>query len=265
MHLLYTDEANVDPTKAEFFAYAGVAIPGELAGQLSHRIDQVRAANGYGPDDILKFNTKERPNHVTPEAHREAKRQLLEEARNHGAKLFSSFILHRVATSPQDARFKEINRICFHFNCYLTRVSDYGLVLIDTFRDSGLSGFLRQEFSVGLKGLPYSKTYRLDRVLGFHLASIGSSNFCSIVDVVIGALRYSVNSRSDASKHSVARTLLTQLEPLLIKGGDGKVDELSVFFSPKTIRAPSYLKKYQALHAYLAANGIDCQQEPCGT
>ena len=46
--------------------------------------------------------------------------------------------------------------------------------------------------------------------------------------------------------------------------GSGTVDELSVFFSPKTIRAPSYLKEYQALHRFLAANGLDCQQDRAG-
>ena len=224
----------------------------------------MRANNGYGPDDILKFNTKERPRHVTPEAHREAKRQVLQEAAEHSAKLFCSFILHRVATSPQEARFNEINRICYHFNCYLTRINDHGLVLIDTFQDNTIVGFLRQKFSVGLKGLPYSSSYRLDRVLGLHLASIGSSHFCSIVDVVLGALRYSINARNDTSRQTVAQTLLAQLAPLVIGTGSGKVDELSVFFSPKTIRAPSYLSEYRALHAYLAANGLDCQQEPSG-
>jgi hypothetical protein len=192
MHLLYTDETNIDPATSDFFAYAGVAIPGDVAGHLSSRIEAVRPNNGYGVDDLLQFNTKERSGHVTPEAHREAKRQVLEEAASHGVKLFSSFILHRVATSPQEARLNEINRICYHFNCYLNRVSDHGLVLIDTFQDTSLLAFLRQKFSLRLKGLPYSSSYRLDRLLGLHLASIGSSHFCSVVDVVLGALRYSI-------------------------------------------------------------------------
>ena len=216
------------------------------------------ATNGYGPGDILKFNTKDRPTHVTAEAQREAKRQVLEEAASHRVKLFCSFILHRVASSPQNARRNEINRICYHFNCYLNRVSDHGLVLIDTFQDTSLLAFLRQKFSLGLKGLPYSNSYRLDRLLGLHLASIGSSHFCSVVDVVLGALRYGINARNDASRQTVAQTLLGQLAPLVIRTGSGKVDELSVFFSPKTIRVPSYLKEYRDLHDFLAANGLDC-------
>lgn len=262
MHLLYTDETNVDPKTSDFFSYAGVAIPGDQAGALSARIDAVRAANGYGPDDILKFNTVERPAHITPDAHREAKRQLLIEAANHGVTLFCSFILHRVATSPEDARLNEINRICLHFNYYLRRVNDYGLVLIDTFQDTGLFKFLRQKFSTGLKGLPYSASYRLDRLLGLHVASIGSSHFCSTVDVVLGSLRFVINNRNDPAKQDVCRTLLAQLAPLAIRDAAGTVEEISIFFSPIGIRVPAYLQQYRDLHAYLAANGLACQQVP---
>lgn len=265
MHLLYTDETNIDPSTTDFFVYAGVAIPCESAGNLSKRIDALRAARGYGADDILKFNTVERPAHITPDAHREAKKQLLEEAAAHGVRMFSSFILHKVASSPSEARFNEINRISLHFDYYLKRIDDYGLVLIDSFQDTSVVGFLRRKFSTGLKGLPYSGSYRLDRVLGFHVASIGQSNFCSVVDVVLGALRYSVNARGNARQQGVASTLLGQLAPMVLRTSSGEVDELSIFFSPKTIRAPSYLKEYQALHAFLAVNGLACQQEPSGS
>ena len=264
MYLLYTDETNVDPQTSDFFAYAGVAIPGDRAGQLSSRIDAVRAANGYRADDLLKFNTRERPAHVTPEQHRDAKQQLLAEAGGHGVKLFCSFILHRVATSPEVARLNEINRICLHFNYYLNRVHDHGLVLIDTFPNNSLFAILKQKFLVGLKGLPYSESYRLDRLLGLHVASIGSSHFCSVVDVVLGSLRYAINGRNDPTRQNVCATLLAQLAPLAVRSAAGAVEELSLFFSPKGIRVQAYLNEYLALHAYLAANGLDCQQVPSG-
>jgi hypothetical protein len=264
MHLLYTDETNLDPATSDFFTYAGIAVPSDAAGTLSKGIDDLRTHYGYGPNDLLKFNTKERPKHISADAHKNLKRDLMGAAVQNRVTLFASFIMHRVATSPADARRNEINRICFHFNCYLNRVNDHGLVLIDTFQDNLLSRFLREKFSVGLVGLPYSATYRLDRVLGFHLASIGSSNFCSIVDVVLGALRYSINARKDQAKSQVTQTLLAQLAPLAIRAPSGKVEEISFFFSPKTIRAPSYLKEYEALHSYFAQNGLDCQQRPTG-
>lgn len=262
MHFLYSDETNIDPATSEFFTYAGVAIPDAEAGQLSAAIDRLRTEYGYRPDDLLKFNTRERPAHITPQAHRDIKRRVMEEAAQCGVKLFASVILHNIATSPEDARRNEINRVCYHFNCYLRWVNDHGLVLIDTFQDTLLNRFLRQKFSVGLVGMPYSATLRLDRVLGFHLASIGSSNFCSIVDIALGSLRYAINARNDASRLAVAQTLLGQLSPLALRNQAGRVEEISFFFSPKTIKVPAYFQAYQELATYLAQNGLDCANRP---
>jgi len=41
---------------------------------------------------------------------------------------------------------------------------------------------------------------------------------------------------------SLAGSLLTQLAPLALRNGNGSFDELSVFFSAKTIRVRSYLR-----------------------
>ena len=166
MHLLYTDEVNMDPATTDFFVYAGVGIPGDQTQQLSDEIAGARLRNGYRREDLLKFNTKERPDHITPDQHKAAKQAVMEIAARSGVRLFASLILHSVATSPEEARRKEINRICFHFNCYLSRVNDTGLVLLDTFKDESLTTILREEFSVGLRGLPYSHVYPLHRILG---------------------------------------------------------------------------------------------------
>jgi hypothetical protein len=262
MHLLYTDEVNIDPASSDFFIYAGVSISDNNAGALSKEIDSLRSKYSYRSEDILKFNTRERPKHILPEDHRDIKREVLKAAARHEVMLFSSIISHNIATSPEDARRNEINRICYHFDCYLRRKNDFGLVLIDTFQDSKLSKILREKFSVGIKGLPYSPVYRLERILGFHLASIGSSNFCSIVDIVLGSFRYSINSRFDPQKLPTVGTLLGQLNPLCIKTRSGKIDELSVFFSPKRIKAHIYLAEYKALHIFLAENGFEAEQEP---
>ena len=69
MHLLYTDEVNVDPENSEFFVYAGVAIPGDNAAALSTAIENLRTHYGYQPSDLLKFNTRERPGYISPEQH----------------------------------------------------------------------------------------------------------------------------------------------------------------------------------------------------
>jgi hypothetical protein len=137
---------------SEFFVYAGIAIPGDRTGQLSADLDELRAKYGYRPEDLLKFNNKERPEHVEENVHRNIKRRVLRKVAEYEAKLFASFILHDIATSPEEARRNEINRICYHFDCFLTRADAYGLVLLDTFVDKKLNAILREKFSIGLTG-----------------------------------------------------------------------------------------------------------------
>ena len=190
MQLLYADEVNVERDSTDFFIYGGVIIPDDKAAELSSRVDAIRISCGYRPEDLLKFNTRERAAHITADKHKEAKKLVMEAAANCGVKLLTSFISHKIASSPAEARRREINMVCYHFNCHLRRTDEHGLVLIDTFQDQQLTKILQEKFSIGLRGMPYTKAYRLDRILGFHLSSIGSSNFCSVVDIAMGALRY---------------------------------------------------------------------------
>lgn len=127
MHLLYTDEVNMNPENSEFFVYAGVSIPGDNAAALHADIEALRQRNGYKPGDPLKFNTVERPVYVDAGQHQAAKRELMEAAAKHGVKLFASFLLHNIVKDSDidQARRNEINRVCFHFNSYLNRISDY--------------------------------------------------------------------------------------------------------------------------------------------
>jgi hypothetical protein len=262
VHLLYTDEVNVDPTSTEFFIYGGVSVEGARAGDLSKAIDELRARCGYQPLDRLKFNTVERPAHVSPEVHKEIKRGLLELAASHGCKLFASFLLHKIARGGDVdlARRNEINRVCANFQAYLDSVRGHGLVLLDTFTDDQLSSHLRDKFSVGLTF--EAGPSRLDRVLGFHLSQIGTSHFCSVVDVALGALRFAVNSRTEPTKREVGLTLLRLLAPMCIRQSTGYVEETSIFFSPRHVKVSTYRDKYVELGKWLQAGGINPQCAP---
>lgn len=133
MYLLYSDETNLDPANSDFFVYGGVAFNSVHAEGLSRDIAALRAKHGYKRADVLKFNTKERPAHVNAETHRLIKQGVMELAAHHEVKLFASMILHSVATSPDEARRNEINRIAYHYDCFLNREKDVGLVLVDMF------------------------------------------------------------------------------------------------------------------------------------
>lgn len=261
MHLLYTDETNVDPSNTDFFVYSGIAINASEAEALSHGISVLRAKHGYRREDILKFNTVERPAHVKPDVHKAIKQEVIELAAAHHVKLFASMILHAVASSPDEARRMEINRVAFHFNCFLNREKDVGLVLIDTFTDGQLNTILKEKFTVGLKDMPYSKVMPLERILGYHLATVGSSHFCSLIDIVLGALRFAINARKDRSRKAVVDQLLSQLSPLCLRDRSGDVSELSLFFSPKTIRVAKYMAEYEALRALFVSAGMTPSQK----
>jgi hypothetical protein len=264
MYLLYTDETNIDPTTTEFFVYGGVAFNADHAEALSHGITSLRAKHGYKREDVLKFNTRERPAHVDAEMHRHIKKEVMELAAQHEVKLFASMILHSVATNVDEARRNEINRIAYHYDCFLNRERHVGLVLVDMFTDGQLHNHLREKFTVGLKDMPYSKVMPLHRILGYHLATVGSSHFCSLIDIVLGALRFAINSRKDPSKTAVVGQILSQLSPLCIREANGSVSELCLFFSPKNIRVPQYRAEYQGLSDLFASSGMTPSQAITG-
>lgn len=262
MHLFYTDETNLNSAATDFFVYAGIVVPGDRALALSTEIDWIRRNNGYKPLDVLKFNTHSRPAHISQDVHTTTKRQVLEAAARNEVKLISSLILHNIATSPEDARLNEINRVCLHFNYYLRRLDDCGLVFVDNFQGPKLMDFLREKFGVGVKGLPYSKTFRLSKIVGIHLSHIGFSHFCSVIDIALGALRYAINEWLNPEKSDTVRSLLGQLAPLFMRDANGRIEELSLFFSPKIIRVRTYREKYLALHQFLASAGLEAAQVP---
>lgn len=255
MYLLYTDESNVDPDRSDFFVYGGVAVNAIEGEALCKGIAELRTRHGR-PGDVLKFNTRQRPSHITPETHRTIKQEAMELAGRHGVKLFASMVLHDLADNPDKARRYGINTICFHFNCFLNCQPDVGLVLIDTFNEGDLRHIIREKWAVGLKNMPYSKTLGLTRILGYHIAMIGGSHLCSLTDIILGAFSFAINNRDDGEKAPVVTAIMNQLGTLFLKDHDGEVSELSLFFSPKVITAPPYLTRYQRLRDFFQVYGL---------
>ena len=55
--------------------------------------------------------------------------------------------------------------------------------------------------------------------------------------------------------------LLKLIQPLFhIDDGMKSISEISFSFSPKQIKVPRYLEKYQALKAFLGQNGVETAQ-----
>ena len=111
--------------------------------------------------------------------------------------------------------------------------------------------------------MPFGKEYRLKSILGVHLATIGSSHFCSVIDVILGSLRFVANNFRDPKKEETCRTLVAQLSPLFYRP-HGRVSVLSLWWSPKRIKAPKFLEEYEQLHEFLKASGVEAEYEPNG-
>ena len=262
MYLLYSDESNLEPQDSTFFIYGGIAINTEKAKDLSDDLQRIRNESGISPDFILKFKPK--PNNLEHSTFNDCKKRIIQKAVERECLLFISLINHNIANTPEEARRNEINRVSFHFNSFLNRRRSSGLMLIDRFDDSQIDAQLREKFSIGLHGLPYSDPFKLDRILGYHYSAKGQSNFGSIVDIVICSFRYAINvfCKNEEPRLETASRLLRLIAPLFYKEeGESRVSEISLFFSPKIIRAPSYRQEYEKLKEFLSNNGIITAQE----
>ena len=264
MHLFYCDETNLEERAGDFLIYGGLIIDSATAKDFSAAVDELRSRHGVPRDYRLKFNPG--PEGFSHAQFIALKQEVLELAAHFGARLVVYVILHDIAVDPDSARRNGINTVCYHFDCILNRVGGVGLVLIDRFNDAGnmIDAHLRDKFTVGITGLPYSDEMRLMNIVGFHYSAIGQSHFPSIVDVALGSLRLAINAhtRGAVGLLPTAGTLLGLLSPLFWRQNAGDpVPELGFLFSPKVVKAAKYKAKYEELKAFLAADGIITDQE----
>jgi len=261
MHLLYCDETNFTKKTGDFFVYGGVAFDAAIARELAAEIEEARNALDVARDYVLKFNPG--PKDISHQQFIKLKQAVIAAAAKFDCKLLVNLLLHDIATSSEDARRFGINRLCYHFDCYLNRPKVPGLVLIDRFDDKEIDGQLREKLSVGLTGhLPYSTEMKIQWIVGYHLAAVGQSHFCSLVDVLLGSLRFAINAftRARDEELATAKAILKQLAPLFFHEYSEHVSEISLWFSPKDIRSDAYRAKYLALRDFLAENGVVSSQ-----
>lgn len=265
MYLLYCDETNLEEKAGDFFTYGGIAIPGDVAQSLSQEIDEIREKFKVPRDFRLKFNPG--PKHLSHDEFIALKQSIIEAAACQKARLFISLILHDVAKNPAEARRNEINRVCYHFDCFLNRKKSPGLVLIDRFDDKSIDAHLAEKFSVGITGLPYTKEMRLSNIVGFHYSAIGQSNFTSVVDILLGSIRFSMNgfTRNDLKACDTAKKVIPLLSPMFFReDGRTTVSELGIFFSPKVIKSDKFRAVYQGMKDFFAECGVEVEQAITG-
>lgn len=259
MQLFYCDETNLEERAGDFLIYGGLVIDGESAKDFSTAMDDLRARHGVPRDYHLKFNPG--PAGFTHSQFIALKQEVLELAGRFNARLLVYVILHDIATNPDEARRNGINTVCYHFHCILNRMDETGLVLIDRFNDAGnaVDAHLRDKFTIGLTGLPYSAEMRLPKIVGFHYSAIGQSHFPGIVDVALGSLRFAINAhtRNQTGQLTSANTILGLLAPMFWRAAPGDpVPEIGFLFSPKVVRAARYRATYEGLKTFLEGGGV---------
>ncbi|HDS1136301.1 DUF3800 domain-containing protein [Stenotrophomonas maltophilia] len=261
MYLFYTDETNLDPAQSDFFVYGGLTVPSDRARQLSEAMDALRTRFGLPPGAMLKFNPA--PAGLDHDQFKALKQAVVELAIEHGCQFIATLTLHSIARNSDEARRFAINTIAYHFDGFLNARGTHGLVLIDRFTDAQLDEQLRDRFAVGVRGLPYSPTMRLQNIVGFHYAAIGQGHFGSLIDIVLGSFRFAVNAftRGDEARRQSGDTILRLLAPLFIRNDDGRVSGIGLHFSPVAVRAAIYRTQYEALRTYLAECGIEASQQ----
>jgi hypothetical protein len=262
VHLLYCDETNLVERRGDFFVYGGLCIASDQGAGLSRRIDELRTEAKV--PSLFKLKFLPAPDVMSHARFIELKKSIIAAAVDAKAALLVSVILHDIATSPDVARRNAINTVCYHFDCLLSRSQSPGLVLIDRFSDSQIDSHLAEKFAIGVTGLPHTTEMRLSNVIGFHYAAIGQSHFSSLIDIVVGSLRFAINAytRNQQNNIETAARILEGLQPLFYREKESSpVSELSFFFSPKSIRVDSYRAKYEGLRTFLETHGIDTAQK----
>lgn len=265
MRMLYCDETNLEERAGDFLIYGGLMIDTAQAGALSDAINALRIRRRVPEDYRLKFNPG--PEGFTHQQFIDLKREVIETASAHGAQIIVYLILHDIANDPDEARRNGINTVCYHFHRILVgSVDDYGMVLIDRFNDAGnqIDAHLRDKFMIGITGLPFTPRKRLSRIVGFHYSAIGQSHYPSIVDVVLGSLRFAINAhtRGEDQRRATARELIGLVNPMMWRFRDNNdIPEFAFTFRPQAIRIAAYREQYQSLKEFLATNGMVIAQE----
>lgn len=255
MHLLLTDESNLEPSEGvKFFTYGGLIVPLAHVAPLHERIEQIRKEAGYQSTDRLKFETSSRPKNVSIEAATAAKKAVVAAAIEFHCKFIAYVVLHAIAKN-QDIQTNiqfGANSVIGKFNTYLTLEKSHGLVAMDRLPKSTEFEYLAEKFTKGLS-LPKGEAQELDRVVMFSSTCINASHLSSVMDIVLGTWRYCINQPLNAG---AARDMMRQLVKLIWHTPMGNkilAHERGLLFRPKEVNHTPYKAEYDALLEHLNA------------
>jgi len=258
--MLFGDETNVTASDGEFFIYGGIATSPESLVEAHQLVADVRRKYGFKPVDSFKFHTRSRPKEMDIPHWTAAKTELLERAAEiEDLDLIAYVVLHDLARnmSQEDLMRFALNVTLAHFDMrYLERKQAYGLVSVDRVDSLGYD-YLEERFTQPL-ALPGNREVMLPRTLHLSQTCDGASHMSSLVDIVLGAFRYCVNTSTGKGKDEIARAMFPLVAKLMWgvpevgpKGTVRRVGGYGFLKYPKNVRSEAYQERYQALTDWL--------------
>ena len=157
MHYLIADETNVNAsTDADWFIYGGLMVSAEQLKTLHKSIAAVREKYAYSPEESLKFNTKERPSHISHNDHAKVKSEVISNCNEIGVKFVAYMIQHKIIKEEfkNSSAFNDILEV---FNDkFLLEHQSQGVVVIDRLPNNVDYPILKAKFQERIHGLAQS-------------------------------------------------------------------------------------------------------------
>ncbi len=262
VYFLFTDETNQQPSDSSlFFIYGGVFVPAESLAAIHSLIEDIRNEYGYKPDDEFKFAPSSRPEQVSSDGFKMAKKAVLEGCAKLNLKFSACLTLHQIA---QNRTLEELvswgaNTIIRAFDRFLGEEDSSGVCIVDRLPFENGHQYLQEKFGTGLI-YPNGNSQRLEHIHLFATSSIGASHAMSAIDIILGSFRYCVNERN---KDIAPREMLPSIVNMMWHkrlGDTIYIRERGLFFRPLQIQVPEYQQEYDELLEHLI--GLLTDQPP---
>tara|TARA_R110000824_G_scaffold401771_1_gene615484 strand:- start:175439 stop:176227 length:789 start_codon:yes stop_codon:yes gene_type:complete len=260
VYYLFSDETNTDPQNdpaIKFFVYGGLIVPSENLENLHAAVAGLRSKHGYTGADTLKFNTVERPKHISREVHAEIKKEVVEAAINAGCTFVVYVILHAIAKGSGIAKTIEFggNHIFGKFNLYLEEKGAKGIVINDRLENPGQYAQFIEKFTTGLQIEGKGEPTKLSNIILYASTCNNASHINSVADVVLGSFRYCIN---DPKNPEAASKMMQSVTKMIwaVKLSEDDIDpfERGLTLRPKKVNSPMYKSMHQELISHI--NGL---------
>lgn len=230
MHMLIADETNKEPNQGPFFVVGGLVLDVEQIADIDQAVRNRAENAGFKPGDRFKFNSNDRPKHISNEQHTAAKAGLMHDLADIGVKMMVTVCLHDIdKNSDYNQKMNySLNTLAWGFYKFLSAEGVSGLMVMD--RDNERYGHLENLFQNGLSFTDGGNQRLNDRIRFFGMTSDNASGLSSATDIALGSFRYCANAAFDGGNQGraeqVARQMMPTIAKLLWKGSSSNGNEV---------------------------------------